>query len=57
MTTVIQRVFRSDGASSTTRAATRIIWEPDDDHNHWHLKNAPRYSLWNSDKTAEVARQ
>ena len=32
-----------------------IIFEPEDGHDHWHLKNAARYSLWNEDKTAEVA--
>ena len=32
-----------------------IIFEPEDGHDHWHLKNAARYSLWNAAKTAEVA--
>ena len=52
----MQRVYRSDGSFfDDTSRDPPIIWEPDDDHNHWHLKNAARYSLWNSDKTAEVA--
>jgi Lysyl oxidase len=56
MTTVVQRVFRSDGSFLDDASLDpRIIWEPEDDHNHWHLMNAARYSLWNSDKTAEVA--
>jgi hypothetical protein len=56
MTTVVQRVFRSDGSFLDDASRDpRIIWEPEDDHNHWHLMNAARYSLWNSDKTAEVA--
>ena len=32
-----------------------MIFEPEDGHDHWHLKNAARYSLWNEAKTAEVA--
>ena len=56
MTFTAQRVYRSDGSFfDDTSRDPQIIWEPDDDHNHWHLKNAARYSLWNSDKTAEVA--
>jgi hypothetical protein len=56
MSSVVQRVYRSDGSFlDDSSRDPRIIWEPDDDHNHWHLKNAARYSLWNSDKTAEVA--
>ena len=52
----MQRVYRSDGSFfDDTSRDPQIIWEPDDGHNHWHLKNAARYSLWNSDKTAEVA--
>ena len=58
MTFAAQRVFRSDGSFfDDTSRDPQIIWEPEDDHNHWHLKNAARYSLWNSDKTAEVARR
>jgi hypothetical protein len=56
MTYTAQRVYRSDGSFfDDTSRDPPIIWEPDDDHNHWHLKNAARYSLWNSDKTAEAA--
>jgi hypothetical protein len=56
MTLTVQRVFRSD--STFYDDATRdpaIIWEPADGHNHWHLKDAARYSLWNAAKTAEAA--
>jgi hypothetical protein len=56
MTSVVQRVYRSDGSFFDDASRDpRIIWEPDDDHNHWHLKNAALYSLWNDTKTAEVA--
>ena len=56
MTVTAQRVYRSDGSFfDDTSRDPPIIWEPEDGHDHWHLKNAARYSLWNSDKTAEVA--
>jgi hypothetical protein len=56
MTTVVQRVFRSDGSFfDDSSRDPRIIFEPEDGHDHWHLKNAARYSLWNEAKTAEVA--
>jgi hypothetical protein len=56
MTLTAQRVYRSDGSFfDDTSRDPPIIWEPEDGHDHWHLMNAARYSLWNSDKTAEVA--
>jgi lysyl oxidase len=56
MTLTVQRVYRSDSTfyDDPSRDPT-IIWEPADGHNHWHIKNAARYSLWNSAKTAEAA--
>lgn len=32
-----------------------VIYEAADGHNHFHLKNAMRYSLWNSARSAEAA--
>jgi PKD repeat protein len=32
-----------------------VLFETEDNHNHWHLKNIARYSLWNPARTAEVA--
>lgn len=29
-------------------------FEPQDSHNHWHLREAARYSLWNAERTTEV---
>lgn len=56
MTTVTQRVYRSDGSFFDDASRDpRIIFEPEDGHDHWHLKNAARYSLWNQAQTAEVA--
>ncbi len=54
--TVVQRVYRSDGSFFDDAGRDpRIIYEPEDGHDHWHLKNAARYSLWNQARTAEVA--
>ena len=55
MSNVAQRVFRSDGSFFDDASRDpRIIFEAEDGHDHWHLKNAARYSLWNDDMTAEV---
>ena len=32
-----------------------VQYETGDGHNHWHLKEVMRYSLWNQARTAEVA--
>ncbi len=51
----MQRVYRSDGSFFDDASRDpRIIFESEDGHDHWHLKNAARYSLWNDDMTAEV---
>src|SRR3712207_8693928 len=48
MTSAVQRIHRSDGTwYETPRAAARIRYESEDGHNHWHLGEAARYSLWN----------
>ena len=33
----------------------KILYESNDGHNHWHLRNAARYSLWKGDQSQEVA--
>ena len=39
MSSVVQRVYRSDGSFLDDASRDpRMIWEPDDDHNHWHLE-------------------
>jgi hypothetical protein len=35
--------------------APEVLFEAADGHNHFHLKNAMRYSLWTTDHGAEVA--
>ena len=57
MTNVRQRVYDSASGSSfwSNNPRPQVLFETDDSHNHWHLKNIARYSLWNSAGTAEVA--
>lgn len=38
-----------------TRPNLEVIFETADGHNHFHLKRAMEYSLWNQAKTAQVA--
>ena len=35
--------------------APTVVFEANDDHNHFHLKDAAEYSLWTADERAEVA--
>ena len=52
-------MVRLPGAAATTPAVEvgnpEVVFEAADGHNHFHLKNAMRYSLWNLQKTAQVA--
>lgn len=53
----VQRVYKESGAidrDDPSRSAT-IVFEDADGHDHWHLKDAARYSLWNAGRSAEVA--
>ena len=57
MGTVFQRVFdpAAPGGFGDRASAARMWFESADLHNHWHLMNAMRYSLWSSDRRLEVA--
>ena len=55
MSDVRQRVYDSDGAFSDLASPARMRFETTDMHNHWHLMDAMRYSLWSADKSVEVA--
>ncbi len=57
MTNVQQRVYDSVSGSSlwANNPRPQVLFETDDSHNHWHLKNIARYSLWNLEGTAQVA--
>jgi hypothetical protein len=56
MTVTGQRIYRQDSTfyDDTSRHAV-IHYENTDGHDHWHLMNAARFSLWNQSGTAEVA--
>ena len=51
---VRQRAIDSDGNWSAV-GAPLVQYETADGHNHFHLMEVGRYSLWNEAKTAEVA--
>jgi hypothetical protein len=55
MGTVLQRVYDSDGGFVDRPSRARMRFETTDFHNHWHLMDAMRYSLWSSDRSIEVA--
>lgn len=57
MGTVRQRVYDDAGGFTDIAhtPAPSLIYETNDDHEHWHLLHAMRYSLWSEDKTVEVA--
>jgi hypothetical protein len=42
-------------APSAVVGTPEVVFEVADGHNHFHLKNAMRYSLWNLQRTAQVA--
>lgn len=49
MSQVTQRVYDTGGgyADLANSPAPRVLFEPTDGHDHWHLRSAARYSLWN----------
>jgi hypothetical protein len=58
MTSVLQRVYDSDGGFEDVAGAgttPRMLYETSDGHDHWHLRNVMRYSLWSADTSVEVA--
>jgi len=57
MGTVRQRVYDDAGGFQDVAhsPAPSLIYETNDDHEHWHLLHAMRYSLWSDDRSVEVA--
>jgi Lysyl oxidase/Bacterial Ig domain len=54
--TPLQRVFRNDGSShDDVMPNAQFVFSNADGHNHWHLQDVARYSLWNKARSAEVA--
>ncbi len=57
MSTTGQRIYDTSGAflrEDTTRKPL-LIYETADGHNHWHLRAAMKYALYNEAKSVEVA--
>jgi hypothetical protein len=52
---VFQRVYNSDGTYSEEPSTAQMIYVNADGHHHWHLQHVAFYSLWNANKSAEVA--
>ena len=52
---VFQRVYNSDGTYSEEPSTAQMIYVNADGHHHWHLQHVAYYSLWNAEKSAEVA--
>jgi hypothetical protein len=55
MAAVTQRIYNSDASFVEQPTVAQIIYETNDDHQHWHFLHAARYSLWNDPRSAEVA--
>ena len=56
MSATAQRIYRSNGTwTDDTTRNIQMVWEPEDGHDHWHMKHAARYSLWSADRMAMVA--
>jgi Lysyl oxidase/Bacterial Ig domain len=57
MGTVRQRVYDDSGGYEDVAhaPAPALVYETNDDHAHWHLLHAMRYSLWSHDRSVEVA--
>jgi hypothetical protein len=52
----VQRIFRSGDSGWTDEASpAELVFSNGDGHNHWHLQDTARYSLWNAARTAETA--
>jgi hypothetical protein len=52
-----QRVYQSGGGhrDDAMPPNTQLFYSNADGHNHWHLQDIARYSLWNKARSAEVA--
>lgn len=57
MTSVKQRLYDDAGGhvDVSSDPEPTVHYEPTDSHDHWHLRSAARYSLWDERRTQEVA--
>src|SRR4051812_27076889 len=52
----LQRIFRTDGSHhDDAMPGAQLVYTDADGHDHWHLQNVARYTLWNQAKTQQVA--
>ncbi len=51
-----QRIYRSDGSTyEVVMPGAQMVYASADGHHHWHLQFIVAYSLWNHQRTREVA--
>jgi Lysyl oxidase len=50
-----QRLYDPSGPEVDVPAAAPVVYETNDQHNHWHLMRASEYSLWDLSRTSQVA--
>jgi Lysyl oxidase len=51
-----QRLYQTDGGyRDVVMPGAQLVYATADGHNHWHLQNIARYSLWNRSRSREVA--
>ena len=53
----VRQVVRPAVGDPERRAldGARVLFETDDNHDHWHLRSVARYSLWDANGTYEMA--
>ena len=57
MTSTVQRIYDTSGALAREDASgnPRVLYETADGHDHWHLRAATRYALYDAAKRVVVA--
>ncbi len=52
-----QRIYRTDGTyhDDPMPSNAELFYSNADGHNHWHLQNVAKYSLWDQTKASQVA--
>jgi len=50
-----EEYLEKDRTYNLLKSSAEMVFVNADGHHHWHLQHIAQYSLWNADKTAEVA--
>ena len=50
-----EEYLEKDRTYNKLASSAEMVFVNADGHHHWHLQHIAQYSLWNADKTAEVA--